>query len=138
MLLLVVTLSCTIEYGFGSDPVGGSGGSSDTGVQLAGDGDTDGSDSHTGDGTVGDDPTIDTDGGGGETDTPDIPTADDCTRAVELDGWLDQFQVQGDDRVLFCHSGSGGHYSMVEANIDSCLKHLRHPGDVFPTLLCDS
>jgi hypothetical protein len=145
MLLLLTSLFACTDYGFGSEPVVGTDGSGDTDVTATGDGDTDPTnDTDSGDGTVGDDtdPTDDTDPGtdtdtGTDTDPPDIPTDDDCDIAVDLDGWLDQFQVAGDGRVYYCHAGSGN-YTMVESNIDSCIKHLDHEWDVFPSTLCDS
>jgi hypothetical protein len=95
------------------------------------DGDTD-ADADTDGDTDGDtDADADTD-----TDVPEIPD-DACEQAVELDGYLDQFEVPGDGRVFYCHSGSGN-YVQIESNISSCLPHLNHSHDVFPTTLCGS
>ena len=145
MWLALTLWGCT-EYGFGSDPVPNGRAGGDTDVALIGDGDTDPShDTDSGEGTIVDNPddTDPTDDTGADQDTdggeiPDIPTKDDCALAVDIFDWLDQFQVPGDDRVYFCHSGSGGNYSMVGANVDSCLKHLDHPHDIFPATLCDT
>lgn len=70
------------------------------------------------------------------TDTGEIPE-DVCDIAVQIAGWLDQYQVAGDGRVFYCHSGSGN-YTLIEADISACIPHLRHEWDVFPTTLCDS
>ena len=64
---------------------------------------------------------------------------DVCSGVNPLDLSLDIMQVPGDGRVLYCHGGGGGgHWTLVESDISSCLPHLQHEGDVFPTTGCDS
>ena len=63
---------------------------------------------------------------------------DACEYAVQIDGYLDQFETAGDGRVLYCHSGSGHNYNLVESSVDSCIPHLAHIFDIFPTTLCGS
>jgi hypothetical protein len=61
-----------------------------------------------------------------------------CELAANLTGYLDRFQTAGDGRVLYCHSGSGDGYNLVDSDIDSCSAHLDHRYDVFPSTGCDS
>jgi hypothetical protein len=75
---------------------------------------------------------------GGDSGTGGEIPDDACVLASEIDGYLDAFQTAGDGRVLYCHSGSGKSFVFVDSDIDSCLAHLDHRGDVFPTTLCDS
>jgi hypothetical protein len=109
-----------------TDPTTGTGtGTTGTGTGTTGTGTT-----GTGTGTTGTPPT----------DSGLTPPSDQdlCNDAATLVGYLDQFQTPGDDRVLYCHSGAGGSWNFVESNISSCLPHLNHNFDVFPTTGCDS
>lgn len=104
----------------------------------------------TGAGPVGDtatDPLLDppTDDTGPTTDplwtgsVPTNPTEDEiCELAAALALTLDPYQTPGDGRVVYCHSGSGSSYNYIETDISSCLPHLNHDHDVFPTTGCDS
>lgn len=104
-----------------------------------GDGSGDGSgDDGSGDDGSGGDTGVTGDGSGGDTGTGGEIPDDACVIAAEIDGYLDGFQTEGDGRVLYCHSGSAKSYVFVDSDIDSCLAHLDHRGDVFPTTLCDS
>lgn len=69
---------------------------------------------------------------------PSEPVEADCVQAESIPDWLDQFQVPNDGKVYFCHSGSGSSYTIVNSDISSCMAHLSHSHDVFPTTLCDS
>jgi hypothetical protein len=109
----------------------GDGGDGDTGEHL--DGDTGGSSGGDGGTDLGDTGTSST----GDSGTGEIPD-DVCELAAATSGYLDAFETPGDGRVLYCHSGSGKSYVFVDSDIDSCLAHLDHRGDVFPTTLCDS
>ncbi|MCA9493359.1 MAG: hypothetical protein KC621_25685, partial [Myxococcales bacterium] len=77
--------------------------------------------------------------GSGGTATGGTPTTDQelCERAAGLAGYLDQWQTAGDGRVYYCHSSSGN-YTFVESDISSCLPHLNHNFDVFPSTGCDT
>lgn len=61
-----------------------------------------------------------------------------CTYAASLAGYLDRYQTAGDGHVLYCHSSGGSNWTFVDSNISSCLPHLNHAYDVFPTTGCDS
>ena len=61
-----------------------------------------------------------------------------CQHAADIDGYLDAFETAGDGKVLYCHSSSGKNYVLVESDIDSCLTHMGHKYDIFPTTLCGS
>jgi hypothetical protein len=74
----------------------------------------------------------------GETTEVIEPKEDDCLLAETIFGWLDQFQVPNDGKVYFCHSGTGGSYTIVNSDISSCQAHTSHPYDKFPTTICDS
>ena len=114
--------------GEGSTPSGNTGDDDDNGTGTGGGG---------GDGGGGD-------GGGGDTastaTTSDTGLTDDefCQKAATLSGFLDGFQTPDDGKVVFCHSGSGSHYSKNDTDISACLPHLNHTNDVFPTTGCDS
>jgi hypothetical protein len=82
-------------------------------------------------------------GPGGDTDDPGAPdtglTDDElCEQAAALSSVLDPYQTAGDGRVTYCHSGGGSNWNRIESDISSCLPHLNHAGDVFPTTGCDS
>lgn len=68
----------------------------------------------------------------------DIPEEDICEKAAALTITLDPFQTPSDGRVYYCHSGSGNSYNYIETDISSCLPHLNHDYDIFPTTGCDS
>jgi hypothetical protein len=83
------------------------------------------------------------DPGTGDPGTPDEPdpnlTEDEiCEKAAALTITLDPYQTPEDGRVVYCHSGSGGGYNYIESDISSCLPHLNHEYDVFPTSGCDN
>lgn len=69
---------------------------------------------------------------------PDPEDPDFCEKAASIAGFLDSYQVPGDGRVIYCHSGTGRHYTIIDTDISSCLPHLDHVADVFPSTLCDS
>lgn len=80
-----------------------------------------------GDGTTGPDPL-------------DTGLTDDelCEAAAALSSILDPYQTEGDSRVTYCHSSSGSNWHLIDSDISSCLPHLNHSYDVFPTTGCDS
>lgn len=94
--------------------------------------DTDTSDTDT----TADTGTVDTDSGVDTGEIPEIPP-DVCDIAMQVAGWLDQYQVPNDGQVHYCHAGSGN-YTLVTSSISSCMTHLGHNWDVFPATLCDS
>jgi hypothetical protein len=129
LLFLVSACSDYTVSKIGDDAVGASADDSgtleaDTADALA-DGDGDGH----GESADGDDPD--------DGDGPDVPD-DTCERAANISGYLDRFQVAGDGRVLYCHSSSGRGFVVIASDISSCLPHLDHRYDIFPTSLCDS
>ncbi|MDG1482510.1 MAG: hypothetical protein P8R54_23165, partial [Myxococcota bacterium] len=69
---------------------------------------------------------------------PGEVTEADCKKAVGTGDWLDQFQTKGDGKVVFCHSGSGTNYSVINTSTSACLSHADHTYDVYPTTICDS
>jgi hypothetical protein len=72
-------------------------------------------------------------------DVPTDPTGDEiCELAAALVIELDPYQTPGDGRVVYCHAGGGTNIHYIETDISSCLPHINHPGDVFPTTGCDS
>lgn len=74
----------------------------------------------------------------GPGDTGESDPYDACEEALNFAEALDRYQVEGDGRVLYCHSSSGHNLVLVDSSIDSCLTHLDHRYDIFPTTLCDS
>jgi hypothetical protein len=58
--------------------------------------------------------------------------------AASLAGYLDPWQTPLDGRVYYCHSSSGSNWNFVESDISSCLPHINHNYDVFPTTGCDT
>ena len=61
-----------------------------------------------------------------------------CDFASLVTGFLDQFQTPYDGKVIFCHSSSGNSYTQIDTNNSSCLTHINHAYDIFPTTLCDT
>jgi hypothetical protein len=61
-----------------------------------------------------------------------------CEWAAHVAGYLDQFQTPGDGLVWYCHNDGGPDTVFQESNVDSCLTHIAHSGDIFPTTICDS
>ena len=160
-LLLALLLACS-DYELKAPPEDGTGGGGETGSTPATDTATtdSGSDSGRGEDEVPDTGAPDTgtpDTGTPDTGTPDtapdrpdidIPDTDFpekpgdeddlCSKAARTAGYLDKFQTAGDGKVLYCHRGGGPHYVLVDSDISSCLPHLDHENDVFPSTLCDS
>jgi hypothetical protein len=69
---------------------------------------------------------------------PNLTEEEICEKAAALTITLDPYQVPEDGRVVYCHSGSGNGYNYIESDISSCLPHLNHDFDVFPTTGCDN
>ncbi|MEZ4241082.1 MAG: hypothetical protein R3F59_33960 [Myxococcota bacterium] len=69
---------------------------------------------------------------------PDATGDEICTAAAALASVLDPYQIPDDGRVFFCHGGGGTNLHYIETDISSCLPHIDHPSDVFPTTGCDS
>ncbi|MFZ5475750.1 MAG: hypothetical protein ACOZNI_03150 [Myxococcota bacterium] len=86
------------------------------------------------DGGVGSGRSLASEGG----DTGDVDVDDVCRLAANLTGYLDDFQTPEDGKVVFCHSGSGEDYVLVDSDVDACSAHVQHRWDVFPTTGCDS
>jgi len=87
-----------------------------------------------------DDTTSDTDttpGGTGST-TWDTGNWDLCDWALHVAGFLDAYNTPGDGKVIYCHQSGGPNYVMQDTSVSSCLTHIAHAGDVFPTSICDS
>jgi hypothetical protein len=80
----------------------------------------------------------DTDEPGTDEPDPDLTEDQICEKAAALTITLDPYQTPDDGRVVYCHSGSGGGYNYIESDISSCLPHLNHDYDVFPTTGCDN
>jgi hypothetical protein len=84
----------------------------------------------------------DDDDNGSETGTPgtdtDLTEEEICEAAAALTITLDPYQTPDDGKVIYCHSSSGGSYNYIDSNISSCLPHLNHNYDVFPTSGCDT
>lgn len=124
----------------GGTPDGGTPGDGTPGDGTPGDG-TPG-DGTPGDGTPGDG--TPGDGTPGDTDLPvepptvTTPTDADCVVASNIADHLDPFQVPGDGRVRYCHRTSPGNWVMIETDISSCVPHIHHDLDIFPTTICDS
>jgi hypothetical protein len=149
VLLALGAIGCGSESKVGDnlDPDGlngpGGGGTEETtptDVDTAAPGDTGGG----GTGATGDDDDDD-DTTGDETPpewtgtVPTDPTNDEiCQLAAALVIELDPYQTPDDGRVVYCHAGGGDNLHYIETDISSCLPHLNHPGDVFPTTGCDS
>ena len=145
VLLLAAIAACNSDSKLHDDPAGGAGpGQTGTGGPTTPSGTTPDTTSPT----TGDDPPP------GDTAPPTTPDGTDpgapqpgdsgfdedafCQEAATLAGYLDPYQSADDGRVLFCHSGSGSHYNLIETDISSCLPHLSHASDVFPTSGCDT
>jgi hypothetical protein len=95
----------------------------------------------TGTGTGGGDTGTGTGTGTGGTTTTTPPTGDevcDLAAATGLATALDPYQIPGDGRVVYCHSSAGNSYNYVESDISSCLPHINHNFDIFPSTGCDS
>ena len=121
-------------WGTGSGGTGsggtGTGGTATGGTGTGGTG--------TGTGTMGSGTGGTGSGTGGWTGTTDTATWDECDWAQAVAGWLDGLQTPYDGRVLYCHSSSGTNFVFVDSDINSCLTHVGHAYDIFPTTLCDS
>ena len=53
-------------------------------------------------------------------------------------GWLDAFQTPGNGLVLFCHwDPATNAYLTLNVATATCLTHIGHSLDLFPTTLCD-
>jgi hypothetical protein len=78
----------------------------------------------------------------GDRDVPEEDSGDDmdaiCDLAQNITSYLDDYQTPGDGRVLYCHSGSGHSYNLVDSDVDACSAHLDHDWDVFPSTGCDT
>ncbi len=154
----LATLGCGSESGFKqdsnaapptetTDDTTGNGGSTedggagdpqdDTAVVPGGDADAD----VDADSDADSDVDVDTDADPSEPPAqPDTGLTDDeiCESADALAGYLDPWQTAGDGRVYYCHSSSGSNWVFIESDISSCLPHLNHGFDIFPTTGCDS
>jgi hypothetical protein len=65
-----------------------------------------------------------------------------CDWASQIAGFLDQYNVAYDGKVVFCHATSGTgaslSYTLNDVSNNACLTHIGHLDDVFPTSICDS
>jgi len=109
----------------------------DTGWEWDPSGDDD-DDDDTVPGDDDDDTTTDTTPGGTGSTTWDTGTWDLCDWALHVAGFLDAYNTPGDGKVIYCHQSGGPNYVMQDTSVSSCLTHIAHAGDVFPTTICDS
>lgn len=61
-----------------------------------------------------------------------------CDWADQIAGFLDGYNLAGDNKVVYCHATGGGNFNMVDSSVNSCLTHISHVDDIFPSTLCDS
>lgn len=59
-----------------------------------------------------------------------------CINAAAIPGFLDAIQVPGSGLVIYCHNSPGGLVMQNDPTL-TCLTHISHAGDIFPTTLCD-
>jgi len=58
-----------------------------------------------------------------------------CTQAAATPGFLDQFQVPNDGMVSYCHD-SAGQLTYVQTSVGTCMTHVGHVADIYPTTIC--
>lgn len=61
-----------------------------------------------------------------------------CDIAILWAPFLDSFNVPGDGMVFYCHNSGGPNYVLHHSSTNSCLTHISHYNDIFPSTLCDS